>query len=280
MSENRPVVSRRGFLKAGAAAAALASGGRLIAAEAKKPIPIGIQLYSVRGECKKDFVKTIEALGKMGYDGVEFAGYYGRKAPELKKLLDDNGLKCCGTHTGVPTLLGGNLATTIAFNKAIGNKFLIVPGMPGKYRKDGWDKAAEVFNGIAAKCTPQGMRCGYHNHTHEFKGEDGKTPWDLFFGNAAKEVVMQLDIGHCLNAGSDPAAVIRKYPGRAATVHVRESGGDGVVGKGKVKWNEVFEACSTVGGTEWYIVEFGGSPLGGIECAKRCLAGVKELTNG
>ena len=274
-------LSRRGFLRLGATGAALAvAGGPLLAAEGKKAIPIGIQLYSVRGECKKDFAKTIETIAKMGYDGVEFAGTYGWKAPDLKKLLDDNGVRCCGTHTGLGSLLGDQLKATIAYNQAIGNRFLIVPGMPGQYRKSkaGWAEAAKVFSEIAATCKPQGMRCGYHNHTHEFKPIDGETPWDIFFGAASPDVVMQLDIGHCKHGGGDPAAVLRKYPGRAATVHVRESGGDGVVGAGAVAWEAVFAACSTVAGTEWYTIEFGGSKLGVFECARRSLANVRKMT--
>ncbi|MFW6161467.1 MAG: sugar phosphate isomerase/epimerase family protein [Planctomycetota bacterium] len=283
MSDRTHTLSRRGFLgQAAAGAAAVAAGRPVLAAQTEgEAIPVGIQLWSVRGECKKDFAKTIEALGEMGYDGVEFAGTYGWKAADLKKLLDDSGLRCCGTHTGLGSLTGGNLKKTIAYNQASANPYLIVPGMPGQYRKkgkDGWVEAAKVFSQVASTLKPRGMHCGYHNHTHEFKPLDGTTPWDAFFGAASEDVIMQLDIGHCKNGGADPAAVIRKYPGRAVTVHVRESGGDGVVGAGAVDWKAVFGACSTVGGTEWYIVEFGGSKHGVFECARRSLANVRRMT--
>src|SRR5436190_16076578 len=95
-----------------------------------KKIPWGLQLYSVRNECAKDLVGTVTAVAKMGYKGVEFAGYYGRDAKTLRKLLDDVGLKCCGTHTALDTLLGDTLAKTIEFNKTLGNTFLIVPSLP------------------------------------------------------------------------------------------------------------------------------------------------------
>src|SRR5690242_12094828 len=94
--------SRRDVLRFTAVAAAAVSLPRFAAAEeaAGKKIPIALELYSVRNELPKDFTGVIEAIGKMGYQGVEFAGYHGwdKKPDALRKLLDDNGLKCCGTH--------------------------------------------------------------------------------------------------------------------------------------------------------------------------------------
>ncbi|MGB9603567.1 MAG: sugar phosphate isomerase/epimerase family protein, partial [Limisphaerales bacterium] len=93
-------ISRRGFFeKTIFGAAFTAAVPALVAQEyGGKKIPIGLQLYSVRKECEKDLPGTIAAVAKMGYKGVEFAGYYGRDAKTLRKMLDDNGLKCCGTH--------------------------------------------------------------------------------------------------------------------------------------------------------------------------------------
>jgi len=97
-------------------------------------IPIALQLYSVREECAKDLVGTIKAVAEMGYEGVEFAGYYGRDAKELRGILDDFRLKVAGTHIGINTLLGDELEKTVEFNSILGNKFLIVPGLPEEYR--------------------------------------------------------------------------------------------------------------------------------------------------
>ena len=104
-------LSRRDVLSwAAAAGVALVAGERLALAakprKAPKKIPIGLQLYSVRNDCAKDLPGVLRAVARMGYEGVEFAGYHGRSAKELRQLLDDNGLKCCGTHTGLNTLLG------------------------------------------------------------------------------------------------------------------------------------------------------------------------------
>ena len=136
--DNSLNLSRRTFLKTTAASAAAAcavgSGcdGRLLGKS--KKIPLGLQLYSVRADCQKDLPGTIKTVADIGYDGVEFAGYYDYSAKDIRKLLDDNGLKCCGTHAQLDTLLGDNLPKTIEFNKIIGNKYLIVPWLdPKKY---------------------------------------------------------------------------------------------------------------------------------------------------
>lgn len=274
--------SRRDFVRlASLAAGAAALGLRALpsfAEEAKKKIPIGVQLYSVRNELKTDFVGVIQQIGKMGYQGVEFAGYYGweKKPQELRKLLDDNGLKCCGTHTGLGTLEGDNLKKTIELHKILGNKFLICPGMNGK-TADGWKDLAKKFNEFAAKAKGEGMYVGYHAHGGDFKKFDGKTAWEIFFDNTGPDVCHQIDTDNSMGGGGDPVALIKKYPGRSRTVHVKEHGaGAAPIGQGKVDWKGVLEACETVGGTEWYIVEHesGKTPL---ESIKACLEGMHKL---
>src|SRR5262245_19446827 len=102
-----PQHSRRQVLRIAALAASTLAFPALSRAEDRKgKIPIALELYSVRNELAKDFIPVIQAVGKMGYQGVEFAGYYGwdKKPTELRKLLDDSGLKCCGTHTALATL--------------------------------------------------------------------------------------------------------------------------------------------------------------------------------
>jgi len=273
------MTTRREFLRIGAAGACAAAGLRLASAAEteKKKIPIGIQLYTLRGECGKDFPGTVEAVGKIGYQGVDFAGYYGwdNKPAEFRKLLDDNGLKCCGCHTGLGTLLGDSLKRTVDLHKALGNKFLIVPGGIGGKTKQAWLDAAKRFNEIAEKLKPQDMYCGYHNHSHEFHAIDGETPWDTFFGNTAPEVVMQLDIGNGMGGGCDPVAVLKKYPGRAKTVHVK--GFQGIVGEDKAPWAEIFALCESTAGTEWYIIEQDSSKYPPLECAKRSLENMHKM---
>src|SRR5947207_15214243 len=93
----------------------------------RKPIMIGLQLYSVRDDCAKDLPGVLKAVAKMGYTGVEFAGYYGRSAQELRAMLDEDGLKCYGTHIGLETPLGDKLVKKVEFNKALGKNMRSVP---------------------------------------------------------------------------------------------------------------------------------------------------------
>ena len=281
-------ISRRGFFKVGAAGAAaaivaarnpLALAADTATGDKKVSIQTGLQLYSVREDCGKDLPGTVAAVAKMGYKGVEFAGYYGRDSKTLRKLLDDNGLVCCGTHTGLPTLLGDQLPKTIEFAKTLGNKYLVVPGGIGGKTKQSWLDAAARFNEIAERLKPEGMLCGYHNHSHEFhkfSPDSPETPWDVFFSNTVPEVVMQLDIGNGMGGGCDPVATLKKFPGRARTIHVKGFGG--IVGEDKAPWDEIFPLCETIGKTEWYIVEEDGSnKYPPLETAQRVMDNLKKM---
>jgi len=292
--EDKSLVSRRGLLAKSAAAAAVMTTGahgadRVLAARTRARAlqktgrgPVGLQLYSVREECKRDLPKTIAAVAKMGYKGVEFAGYYNYTARQLRKMLDDNGLKCCGTHTALTTLLGDELKKTIEFNKIIGNKYLIAPGLPGKYREShqAWLDTARLFNEIAEKVKPHGMLTGYHNHSVEFQAMDGELPWDTFYGNTNKEVIMQLDVGNAIRGGVDPLPYIYKYEGRAITVHIKEhskTDPNAFVGEGDVNWKAFFALCKAVGSTEWYIVEYERRGAPPLESVEKCLNNLRRL---
>jgi len=293
LSHDRGLVSRRGFIaKTVGAAAVLASSANGAPKDQKKRkpankskgrrAPIGLQLYSVRQECKRDLPGTIAAVAKMGYNGVEFAGYYDRTAEQLRKMLDDNGLVCCGTHTQLDTLLGDNLAKTIEFNRTIGNKYLVVPGLPEKYRNShqAWLDTAKLFNELAEKVKPQGMLVGYHNHSVEFTAMNGELPWDTFYGNTRKDVIMQLDVGNAIRGGVDPLPYLYQYPERAITVHIKEfskKNDKALVGEGDVNWKAFFALCKAVGETEWYIVEQESYAYPPLECVERCLKNLRKM---
>ena len=157
------------------------------AAFAAKTFPIAVQVYSVRQIAQQDLAGVLAQIAKIGYQGVEFAGYYGHSAQDIRKILDDNGLKAAGTHIGLETLLGDQLPKTMEFNRTIGNKNLIVPGFAQKYRSSiaAWQDTAKLFSEIAAKVKPEGMTVGYHNHNLEFEKMEGQTPFDVFYGAAS-----------------------------------------------------------------------------------------------
>jgi sugar phosphate isomerase/epimerase len=226
----------------------------------KRPIPVGVQLYSVRRDCAKDLPGTIAAVAKMGYQGAEFAGYYNYKAPDLRKMLDDNGLKCCGTHTAMDTLSDANLTATIEFNQILGNKYLIVPylSFQGPNARDEWLKTADRFNALAEKVKPAGMQVGYHSHLNDFKPIGAQMPWDLLLAKTRPDVIMQLDTSNAASAGADPVAYLKRGLDRAVTIHIKDfsaTNKNAILGEGDVKFAEIFALCESSGKTEWYIIE-------------------------
>lgn len=248
----------------------------------QRPMRIGLQLYSVREDCAKDLPGVLKAVAQMGYEGVEFAGYYGRSAEELKKLLDENKLVCCGTHISLESLLGDEFDKTVAFNKTLGNRFLIVPGLAAERTrsKEAWLATAKLFNEISEKLRPHNMWVGYHNHTTEFTPLDGELPWDTFFGNTNRRVVMQFDTGNALAGGAEAVPFIRKYPGRALTVHIKEhsaTNDKALIGEGDVPWKELLPLLRTTGRTRWLIVEQESYAYPPMECVAKCLPKLNEL---
>lgn len=254
-------ITRRDFIRrsaAGIAGAGLAlSLPNTAPAASGKKIPVGLQLYSLRVECKNDLPGMLAAVSKIGYKGVEFAGYHNRSAAELRKMLDDNGLVACGTHTPFESIKGDKLKETVEFNRTIGNKFLIVPWMNETKSKQEWLDRAKLFNEVADAVKADGMWVGYHAHAHDFHQIEGVSAWDLFFGNTKPEVVMQLDTSNCREGGADPVAVLKKYPGRARSIHIKPHGAgpEGIIGEGDVDWKGVFAFCEGKGKTQWYVVE-------------------------
>ncbi|MGL6193782.1 MAG: sugar phosphate isomerase/epimerase family protein [Thermoguttaceae bacterium] len=295
-------MDRRSFLGKGIGAAALSLAG-VSAAQAQqrvgrnrvvgksKPkteatekkadgkIPVALGLYSIREACAKDLAGSLKKVAEMGYDGVEFAGYYGHDPKEIRKMLDTNGLKCSGTHTGLQQLLGENFDKTVETHKILGTKFVIVPGGidAALHTVAGNEMTAYLFNEIAEKLEKHGMHLGYHAHGGDFAVIDGQTAWDRFFANTRNNVFMQMDVGNCIGGGGDPYEPISKFPGRSKTIHLKEhSSNNAPVGKGDVDWNKVFELCESVGGTEWYVVEHETSPaeFDGVE---ECIKNVREM---
>jgi sugar phosphate isomerase/epimerase len=251
-------------------------------------VPIGLQLYSVRHECAKDLPGVLREVARMGYEGVEFAGYHGRSAEELRSMLDDLGLKCCGTHTGLPSLQGEELDRTVEFNQLLGNKYLIVPSLEAKCKEsaEAWRTTALAFNEVAEKLKPFMMQTGYHNHFTEFAAlEGGQSAWDIFFSNTRPEVIMQLDTGNARHAGVDVTPFISRYPGRAITVHLKEHSSKAtkhhatLIGDGEIDWPAMLTLCETVGGTKWFIVEQSEhmDPPGAMEGVEICLQRLRAM---
>jgi len=278
--------TRRDFLvKAGLACASLAalrvSAG---AVAGKKKIPVGLQLYSLRKQGETDFAGMIKKVGEIGYSGVEFAGYgpYGDKPAELRKLLDDAGLKAFGTHTGYDQVMPDKVQKTIDFHKTLGCAYIVVPWIDPKQMesKDGCAKVAEILTRANETVVAAGLRLGYHAHGGDFAKIDGdRTAWEVFFDLMPKTFVHQIDLCNCLGGGGDPYKLIERYPGQTLTIHLKEFGGPegAVCGQGKVDFKRVLALCEDVGGTGYYIVEHESNPDKAYESVKQCLDYLKTL---
>lgn len=279
-------LSRRQFVKTSILAATAAGMSNFVLA-ANKKLPIAVQLYSVRDDCAKDYDAALAQVAKMGFDGVEFAGYhkYGGKARELRQRLDDLNLKVAATHIGTGSLRDEQLKQTIEFHQIIGCKFLIVPG-DGDFTHPEKSKAlAETFNKAAQILKPLKMACGYHNHTGEFKKDGDKTYWDLFAERTTKDVVLQQDCGWTAAAGLDPVEMMKRYAGRMKSTHFKPTvvGDDkskkAILGQDSVNWAAVYAACCEFGGTEWVTIEQETYPDGKspMECTELSLKGLKKI---
>ncbi len=245
-------------------------------------IPIALQLYSVREACASDLAGTLKEVAAMGYAGVEFAGWHNQSAAALKQMLTDNGLRVAGAHIPLAQFEPDNWEANADFNQALGNQYLIVPGIPAERRQtlDDWRRLADFFNDLAEKAARRNLRIGYHNHWMEFELLEGRRPWDVFFDATRREVIMQFDTGNALRGGGLAPDYLRRYAGRAETVHLKEYSAakpKALIGEGDVPWPEVFDLCESIGGTQWYIVEEEYRPYPPMESVRRSLEALRRM---
>lgn len=250
-------------------------------------VPIALQLFSVRGECQKDLAATLKAVSAIGYVAAEPWGYrgeavewLGHSAADVGKMFADSGLQCCGIHLATGALLGDNLARTIELNQTLGNRFLVIAGDKDRMSsRDTILELAEILNGVAQQLKPHNMFTGYHAHPFDFGVVEGQTAWQHLFSNVGPDVIMQMDIGNCARGDGDPVAMLRKFPRRARTVHLKEHGGDpgAVIGEGDADWDVIFDLCETQHATEWYVVEEGGPDGLGFEVSTRSYEALRAM---
>jgi len=273
--------SRRTFLKN---SAFLLAGTALLSktsfAAAKPAEILGLQLYSVRDDMKKDPVGTLTQLAKMGYKNVEHANYidgkfYGYSPIEFKKILNDLGLKmpCGHTVMGKDHWDAGKKVFTDTWKKTVedaafvGQKYVISPWMDETMRKtyDDMLRYMEVFNKSGELCQKSGMKFGYHNHWFEFteKLNDVKV-FDIIMQKIdPKLVAMQLDIGNMYIGGGKALDILGQYPGRFELIHVKDEIASNtpdkfessVLGKGIIPTKEAIDLGRKIGGTTVFIIE-------------------------
>ena len=266
--------------------------------------PIALQLYSVRDDIAADFEGALKKVKAMGYDGVEFAGLYGKSAAEVKKMCDEIGLIPISAHVPYGELLKGD--ETFKIYAEIGCKYIVIPWINGEYLAGG-EKNAE-FNENVRKfgelANANGMKLCYHNHDFEFQKVDGEYKLDRLYNDVPAELLLtQLDTCWVNVGGENPADYIRKYNGRIEIIHLKDFVGGksenmygliGTDGKEAPKENSKFELRPVGSGVQdfpailkateevnakWVIVEQDNPSMGKtpIECAQVSINYLKTL---
>jgi len=259
-------------------------------ARALTTIPVGLELYSVRDTLKTDPEATLRAVAKMGYEGVEFyAPYFDwteTQTKQIRKLLDDLGMRCFSTHNDERYLSPQSIDRARDMNLILGSKYVVLASAGQKTSLSEWPSVADTLNHAAEKLEPAGLKAGYHNHQLEFTPIGGQRPIEILAKQTKPSVMLQLDVGTCLEAGSDPVAWIRANPGRIRSIHCKDWSPDPaqgykvLFGEGKADWKNIFTAAEGTGGLEYYLVEQEGSRFSELETARRCLQAFREKHAG
>jgi sugar phosphate isomerase/epimerase len=245
-------------------------------------LPVGLELYSVRKELQRDPQATVRAVAKMGYQCVEFYAPYFQwsedETKQMRKLLDDLGIRCFSTHNDSSYVTADNISRARDKNLILGCKYVVVASShPQPTSLDGWKTVADALNSVDERLEKSGLHAGYHNHEPEFTPVDGVRPMEVIAKNTRPSIMLQLDVGTCLKAGSDPVAWIRANPGRIRSLHLKEWSSDPakgysvLFGEGIADWKGIFAAAESVGGAEYYLIEQEGSRFSELETAERCL---------
>ena len=271
-----------------------------------KKFGVGVQLYSVRGDMEKDFEGTLKKIADMGYEYVEFAGYYGKTSAEIKAILDNLGLKCVSVHQGVE-FFDNDPQGAVDYLKGFGVKYVVIPWYDKRKLEDdaAWADVAAKFNAASALLQANGMQLLYHNHDFEYKKlPDGRYIHDRIMADV-QGLDPEFDTCWVHYAGIDPTTVIKDYKGRVNVVHLKDfactklgggpvyalidengkaqGGGNQAesgfefrpLGMGLQNFPSILEACEA-SGTEYVIVEQDNSkdrpPMEAIEISRKYLA--------
>ncbi|MEK8132179.1 sugar phosphate isomerase/epimerase [Paenibacillus filicis] len=241
---------------------------------------IGIQLYTLRNETAVDFEGTLRKLAALGYEGVEFAGYGGIAASDMKALLEELNLQVPGSHVGLDRLRN-DLQGEIDYLKTIGGQTIIVPWASPTNDEEGWKAIIAELQTFGAEIRKQGLNFAYHNHEFEFEGKVGDSLiFDAIY-ESQPELLVELDACWVHRGGQDPVAYIHKYAGRLPLVHTKDykvEDGKTVtleLGQGIVALDQVIAAASEAG-VQWLIVEQDNCQNPPLESVSNSLNWLKE----
>ncbi|HID10637.1 MAG TPA: sugar phosphate isomerase/epimerase [Candidatus Latescibacteria bacterium] len=224
---------------------------------------IGAQLYTLRDYLRTpgEIAKTLGEVRKIGYEAVQISGLGPIEPCELRKILDDEGLYACATHTGYERLVK-ETQRVIEEHEVLGALYVACPGLPPEYHnEEGYKKAARELSKAGKALKENGLTLSYHNHHLEFERYGGKVGLEILLDEGNPEYLQaEIDTYWVQYAGADPTAWCLKLKGRLPLVHLKDMGvkeGKQVmaeVGEGNLNWEAILKACREAG-TQWYLVE-------------------------
>lgn len=222
-----------------------------------KEAPVALQLYTVRDSVSEDLLEAIKKVAQKGYNGVEFAGFGGLKASDIKEHLDHYGVTAVGSHTE-PGELKNNLDEIIEYHIMLGARYIIC-ALSECSSAEEYKKLADCFNLIGKECKKNGLQFCYHNHWHEFKMFDGRYGLDIIYEETDPELVKaEIDTCWVYKGGADPVKYIEKYSGRCPLIHLKDTDEKNEltleVGAGIMNMADIIRASLAAGAT-WLIVE-------------------------
>ncbi len=235
----------------------------------------GLQMYSLRDITDKDLKGALEKVAKIGYKGVEFAGFFGHSAEEVRSWLDANGLTVTSTHTNWKEV-ADDFETTVAYHKTIGNKNIIVPGA-NLSTAEAISTFVDFANEFQPKLEKEGISLQYHNHHREFlPNKDGQIPLDELARRT--NLKFQIDTYWAFVAKRDPVEVITRMKDRISFIHLKDGTGGFTgysLGMGAAPVKAVWERAKELG--FYMVVESEGCQPDGVSEVTRCFEYLKSL---
>lgn len=243
-------------------------------------LPIAYQVYSARDEAQADLNGVLEKIKSLGYDGVEFAGFYGHTAEDVKAMLVRHGLLAISSHVPVKSIIE-DMSGVISYHRAIGCSHIAIPFLDESSRPGapGFAAMLKTIYQFGNLCKEAGIQLLYHNHDFEFVTLSGQYGLDFLY-DAVPADILQTEIDTCWvkYAGLDPAEYVRKYAGRCPLVHLKDYIGRrdgktpyGLIGTGKAADTDVafcfkplglgcqdipsIVAAAVESGAKWLVVE-------------------------
>lgn len=235
----------------------------------------GLQLYSVRDITEKNMEYALQKVAEMGYSFVEFAGFFGIPAAEIKRMLADNGLRVSGTHTGWHEV-AHHFEKTVEYHTEIGNKNIIIPGADLSTRQK-LDDFIAMVNEFGPKLAEHSIALHYHNHSHEFHpNSDGQIIYNELENRTS--MLLEIDTYWAYNAGLDPVALLKRLAHRVRVIHLKDGNDKGegfALGEGTAPVKAVRETAIALGMD--MVVESETLKPDGLSEVKRCIDYLKTL---